>query len=116
MQDFKRLEVWKRAHNFVLDIYKATEFFPKSEKFGMISQIRRASASIVANICEGCGRESKREFQRFLFISLGSAKETEGFLLLAEDLGYCKEKRLIEELQIISRMLSGLIKSLNQNS
>ena len=86
MQDFKKLTVWQKAHLLTVAAYKATEAFPKDELYGLTSQIRRACISIPANIAEGCGREGKVEFNRFLQIALGSATELEYHLLLAYDL------------------------------
>lgn len=85
MGDYQKLEVWKAAHRLTLGIYRGTAAFPASERFGITSQLRRAAASIAANIAEGCGRNSDNELARFLRISLGSANEVEYFLLLARD-------------------------------
>ncbi|MGD1045394.1 MAG: four helix bundle protein [Bacteroidota bacterium] len=88
MQDYRKLKIWQKAHELVLKIYIATKKFPKEEMYGITSQIRRSSASITANISEGCGRKTKTEFARFLVIALGSINETKNFLLLSKDLGY----------------------------
>ena len=85
MQDFKNLEVWKKAHRLTLDAYRITETFPRTEMFGLSSQIRRAASSIPTNLAEGCGR-TQAEFARFVQIALGSACELEYELLLANDL------------------------------
>ena len=114
MQDFKKLSVWKVSHEFTLDIYQITRVFPMEEKFGLISQIRRSSASIPANIAEGCGRRGKGEMSRFLQIAFGSATETEYHLLLAKDLRFIKTNDYLElnkKIVGIKKMLSGLIKS-----
>ena len=87
MQDFRNLEVWSRAHKLTLRIYALTERFPRSEMFGLSSQLRRAAASVPTNLAEGCGR-TQAEFGRFVQISFGSACEVEYQLLLARDLGY----------------------------
>jgi four helix bundle protein len=87
MQDFRNLEVWKWAHGLTLRTYRITEVFPKTEIFGLVSQLRRAAASIGANLAEGCGR-TQAEFARFVQIALGSASEVEYPLLLAHDLGF----------------------------
>jgi len=86
MEDFKDLKVWAKAHQLTLAIYGITQKFPKAELFGLTSQIRRASASIGANIAEGCGRRSDPEMKRFVQIARGSASELEYHLLLARDL------------------------------
>ena len=86
MQDFRNLDVWTKAHNITLEVYRLTEGFPKSEVFGLRSQIRRAASSIATNLAEGGGR-TQPEFGRFLQIAFGSACEVEYELLLAHDLG-----------------------------
>jgi four helix bundle protein len=88
VKDFRELKVWEKAHEMALRSYRLTEAFPKHELFGMASQIRRCSASIPANIAEGCGRLGNSELHRFLQIACGSASELEYHLLLARDLGY----------------------------
>lgn len=88
MQDFRKLNVWEKGHALTLSVYKATLRFPKEELYGLTSQIRRASASIPANIAEGCGRSGKAELARFLQVAMGSASEVDYHLLLARDLGY----------------------------
>jgi four helix bundle protein len=88
MQDFKKLKVWEKSHQLTLAIYKATAHFPKDELYGLTSQIRRSSASIPANIAEGCGRSGKAELVRFLQVSMGSASELEYHLLPAHELGF----------------------------
>src|SRR5690348_3909402 len=92
MKDFRNLSVWRKAHELTLALYRATMLFPKHELFGLTSQMRRCSASIGANLAEGCGREGNAELHRFLQISLGSANELEYHLLLAFDLGYLPER------------------------
>lgn len=92
MRDFRKYEVWHLAHALVLEVYTFSGSFPKSEVFGLTGQLRRAAFSIPANICEGCGRSTDREFARFLHIALGSSSETEYFLQLVHDLGYLDEE------------------------
>jgi four helix bundle protein len=77
MEDFKNLKVWRKAHELTLAVYQRTRTFPKDEIYGLTSQIRRASASIGANIAEGCGRRSDPELKRFVQIARGSANELE---------------------------------------
>ena len=83
MQDFRQLKVWRKAHSLALAIYKGTVRFPRTELYGLTSQIRRACVSIPANIAEGCGRGGDPELGRFLQIAMGSASELEYHLLLA---------------------------------
>jgi four helix bundle protein len=75
MRNYKDLRVWDEAHRLTLSVYKATQLFPKEERFGLTSQIRRASASIAANLAEGCGRRSDGEMARFVQIAMGSGAE-----------------------------------------
>lgn len=85
-RDFHKVKAWGRAHALTLDVYRATSRFPDHERFGLVSQMRRAAASIPTNIAEGCGRETQSELNRFLQIAVGSASEIEYQLLLARDL------------------------------
>lgn len=88
MKDFRDLKVWPAAHQITLTVYRCTRDFPREETYGIVSQLRRCSASVAANIAEGCGRSGNAEFGRFLIMAMGSASELEYFLLLARDLGY----------------------------
>ena len=111
MRPHNNLDVWKKAVDFSVQIYSATEGFPRDEKFGLTSQLRRAAVSIAANIAEGAGRKSPREFIKFLSIAQGSASEAETELLIAFRLGYMNEvefRRLTELLDEIGRMITGL--------
>jgi len=115
VQDFKKLTVWQKSHSLTLLIYKATRSFPAEERFGLTSQIRRASYSIPANIAEGCGRGSRTDLRRFLHISMGSACEVEYFLSLARDLGIMTvpvQAQLDKNVVEVKRMLTGLIERL----
>ena len=85
MKDFRKQKVWGKAHDLALKVYRVTEAFPKTELFGLTSQIRRAGVSIPANIAEGCGRDTDADFARFLQIAMGSASELEYHLLLAHE-------------------------------
>ncbi len=76
MQNFRNLSVWEKAHHFTLQVYQITERFPRTEMFGLTSQLRRASSSIAINLAEGCGR-TQLEFARFVQIAFGSASEVE---------------------------------------
>ncbi|MDY6292500.1 MAG: four helix bundle protein [Bacteroidales bacterium] len=108
MIDFKTLNYWKKAYKFSLDIYRETTSFPREEKYGLTSQIRRAAISIPINISEGSGRNSKKEFANFLQISLGSASEVECELLLSKDIGYLNPEKclyLLNELSEIRKMI-----------
>ena len=85
---FSDLMVWQKAHELTLETYRLTEKFPRSEQFGMVSQLRRSAASISANIAEGFGRRTTNELLRCLQISCGELEETRYFLILSRDLGY----------------------------
>jgi four helix bundle protein len=91
MKDFRDLMVWEKSHCLTLDIYGRTASFPKHELYGLTSQIRRCSASLGANIAEGCGKRGSNEFQRYLQIASGSASELDYHLLLSRDLGFLPE-------------------------
>jgi four helix bundle protein len=119
MKDFRKLEVWEKAHKFVLSVYLATEKYPKTELYGLTSQIRRASVSIPTNIAEGCGRGSDADFARFLQISMGSASEVEYELMLSRDLGFLEPSHYLDlEKQILSvkQMLAALLRSLHRHA
>lgn len=106
MHRFKDLEIWKHSRFFCKDIYEITSLFPESEKFGLTSQLRRASISIPSNIAEGASRKSNKDFGRFLEITIGSCYEIETQLLIANDLGFIKE----ENLDILLLKLEAIIK------
>jgi four helix bundle protein len=111
MQDFRDIKVWHKAHALILAIYQSTRAFPPDEKFGIISQLRRASVSIAANIVEGCKRRTNAEYARFLNISEGSASEVEYLILLAKDLNYITEVEAVnlsEQIVEVSKMLYSL--------
>ena len=116
MKNFRDLQVWQKAHSLTLEIYQYSTPFPDSERFGLTSQLRRAMASIPANLAEGCGRGSDADLRRFLQIAMGSASETEYHLLLAYDLGFLAEppfKQLTNSIQEVKRMLAAFISKLN---
>jgi four helix bundle protein len=113
---FRNLVVWQKAYEMTLEIYRITKRFPKSETYGLISQIQRAVMSIPANIAEGYERNHRKEYLQFLFIAKGSLGEVETHLLLAKDLGYLAETEyafIDEKRKTTSRLLKGLIKSLS---
>ncbi len=115
MQDFKKLIVWKRAHELTLGVYSATKGFPPEEAFGLRSQMRRASSSIGINIAEGCGRTSQVELRRYLRVAQGPACELEYELLLARDLNLVSEQvhdRLSGQVVEVKRMTTALIRKL----
>ena len=112
MRGFKELKVWQRSHQLTLAVYNATGTFPREETYGLTAQLRRCSASIPANIAEGCGRSGDAELSRFMLIAMRSASELEYHLLLTRDLGYlCAQDyhELSQGTQEVKRMLSRLM-------
>jgi four helix bundle protein len=115
MRDYRKYQVWKDSHEFVLKIYKVTENYPPAEQFRLVNQMCRASSSIPTNIVEGCGRETEKEFKRYLVMARGSANEMEYHLLLSRDLGYINEEvyqDLFDQVNRVIRSLTNLIKKL----
>jgi four helix bundle protein len=96
MVTHKDLDIWKLGIELVEEVYKNTIEFPKEEIYGLTSQMRRAAISIPSNISEGATRSSKKEFIKFLYVSLGSLAELETQLIIAEKIGYLKNSHLME--------------------
>jgi four helix bundle protein len=112
VRDFKRLVVWEKAHALTLSAYRATQSFPRGELYGLTSQLRRAAASIPANVAEGYGRRGDAELAQFIGIALGSASELEYHLVLARDLGYIDavvHEQLNSATLEVQRMLASLM-------
>jgi four helix bundle protein len=112
MQDTGNLAVTEHAHRLAVAVYRHTNAFPATERFGLTSQMRRAAVSIASNIAEGCGRRSNRELLQFLYISAGSAKELACQLRIATELGYGEQvsaEALSDETGRVARMLARLI-------
>jgi four helix bundle protein len=111
MQRFTELQVWKRAHQLTLSVYKLTSQFPRHEQYALTSQVRRSASSVAANIAEGSKRRTRIEYARFLNIAEGSLAETEYFLILCADLGYIAPElagTTRKEIDEIARMLNSL--------
>ena len=117
-QSFEQLIVWQKAHSYVLAIYKITKQYPKEELFCLVNQMRRAAASITANIAEGYAKISSKDKLRFYNISQGSLEETRNFIILSKDLGYItlqdKEQLGIQAAEI-SRLLNAYCIALSKN-
>ena len=116
IKTFRDLLAWQEAMNLVEMIYIQTRNFPKEEMFGLTNQVRRAAVSIPANIAEGNGRISRKEYIHFLYIANGSMKELETHLLIAERLNFLTKEALEEiqvKLQAVGQLLTALRKSLN---
>jgi four helix bundle protein len=112
MKDFRDLTVWNESHKLTPEIYRASAIFPKYELYGLTSQIHRCSASLGANIAEGCGKRGNNEFQRYLQIAAGSASELDYHLLLSRDLGClpdCEYMGLFKSLTSVRKMLTWLL-------
>lgn len=112
MRDFRQIKVWEKAHRLTLEIYKTTSCFPREELYGLTTQLRRASASIPANIAEGFGLGGNVELARFLQIGMGSAYEVEYHALLAKDLGFIRTEaydQLETQIVEVKRMLAALL-------
>src|SRR5215218_9290116 len=119
MRPHEKLEVWSLAMDFVVEVYHSTEAFPKEEKFGLTSQIRRAAVSVPANIAEGAARQSNKEFINFLSYAQGSASELETELTIAFRLGYLTQSRYDESLATlgkVGRMITGLSQHLKRKA
>ncbi len=117
LKNYKDLKVWQKSYQLSLKIYKITSKFPGGEKFGLVSQIRRAVVSIPSNIAEGYGRKTTPDYIRSLFIAYGSICELETQILLAGDLGYIEPAVLEEiksDIQEVERMLKALIRALEE--
>lgn len=117
VKDYRDLEVWKKAMDLVVESYELTKSFPKYEMYGLTNQLRRAAASIPANIAEGRQRQHSREFLRFLSIAAGSLAELETHLQIAGRLHYTDEHHLtslLERTGEVGRMLTGLRKAIGK--
>jgi four helix bundle protein len=108
----KDLDVWKKSMDLVERVYRRTERFPDSEKYGLTNQIRRCAVSVSSNIAEGAARNTDKEFVQFCYIALGSLSELETQFLIAERLKYSQNIDILENVVEIRRMLLGLIKYL----
>jgi four helix bundle protein len=118
MHDYRRLEVWRRAHRLVLDVYQGTRGFPATERYGLTSQARRASVSMEVNIAEGSGSGSDLNFARYVQHSIAPSTELECELRLALDLGYLSRslhELLDRELGAVRGMLMALAARLRSN-
>lgn len=115
--DFTRLEVWRKAHQMTLKVYKATQGFPQKERYRLIDQLCRSASSIPANIAEGTGRNTLKEYMQFLYVARGSIEETKYHLILSKDLGYLSSdgfNELVEGYNEVGKMVNGLINSLKE--
>lgn len=117
LDSYKDLVVYQQGYQLTLDVYKVTKLFPKEEIYGLVSQMRRSSSSIPANIAEGYRRGHRREYVQFLRIALGSCAELETFISLSHDLCYLPTdffEKLYTTQESVSRLLNRLISSLQR--
>jgi len=115
MDTHKDLIVWKKGIELVKNVYAITNTFPKSEQFGLTSQMRRCAVSIPSNIAEGCGRNSDKELVYFLYVALGSSSELETQIIISVELNLLEKEKATECLNLLNeiiRMITSLIKSI----
>ena len=113
---FENLDVWKKAKDLAIEVYRVSNKYPQSEQFAITSQTTRAVVSISCNIAEGSGRPSKKDFSHFLNIANGSAFELENLIIIAFELDYISledKQRILNDINIIEKMINGLKRSLN---
>lgn len=119
MRNYQDLDVWKKSIEYVTEIYRMTNCFPDSEKFGLTNQMRRAAISIPSNIAEGASRQYDKEYIQFVYVSLGSLNELNTQLIIASNLKYIDavtNANMLEVSDNIGKMLSGLIKYLKSKT
>ena len=114
LKSFRELTVWQRAHELVLKVFRLTERFPRSDQFGIVAQVRRSSSSVTANIAEGFGRGTTREFLRSLQIARGELEETRYFILLSADLGRITKEEF-EDVNVHCDSVGQLINALGRS-
>jgi four helix bundle protein len=115
MRNHEALDVWQKAHALTLKLYRLTESFPRSEMFGLTSQIRRAAGSVGANLAEGCGRWGEAELARFVQIAMGSASELQNHLRLARDLDFVNSgeyQNVLKDVTSVRQMLTAFLQAL----
>ncbi len=109
MHNYKEMKIWQKSRTLVKVVYEISKILPKEELYGLTSQIRRAVISIPANIAEGAGRGTDRDFRHFLDISRGSLFELDTLLILSNDLGYISESELNPVLENISEIIKMMV-------
>jgi four helix bundle protein len=119
MQHYSKLEVWRRSHELVLALYRCTDSFPVTERYGLSTQLRRAASSVPTNIAEGSKRATPNDYAHFLNIAEGSLSETEYLLILSRDLGYIPQdvaRDRLAEVSELLRMLHALRKTVQKDA
>jgi four helix bundle protein len=117
MRNYRDLQVWKKAHDLTLELYRVSQRFPREEIYGITGQLRRATVSIGANLAEGCGRRTSTELARFVRIALGSASELDYHLLLSRDLGFMSSDDFTSstaKLTEVRKMLTSFLQSVEE--
>jgi len=114
MQNYKDLKVWEKAHLFTMKVYEISKGFPKEELYSLTSQLKRSASSIPANIAEGCGKNTSKDFAHCLNIALGSSNESEYYLILSKDLKYLNEEKFQELSSLINEVKGMLIALINK--
>ena len=119
MRDYSKIDAWKLADDLTVAIYQVTRKFPREETYGVISQVRRAAASVPANIVEGSARDGKKDYLHFLYIARGSLSEAQYFVHLSHRLGYlqdCEAEQLLGQTRLVFACLHGLIRAVEAES
>ena len=119
MRDFKKYDIWKEGIHLVKKIYALSQNLPSEEKFGLRSQMSRCAVSIPSNIAEGCGRETEKDFKRFLQIALGSAFELETQIIICNELGFVSNEEnaaLGSDVKKIQKQITSLINRISSNT
>ncbi|HWG40990.1 MAG TPA: four helix bundle protein [Candidatus Acidoferrales bacterium] len=117
MRNYRDLQVWSKAHNLTLELYRVSRSFPREEIYGVTSQLRRAAVSIGANLAEGCGRRTSTELARFVRIAMGSASELDYRLLLSRDLGFMAANEFASASAVlieVRKMLTSFLNSVEE--
>ncbi len=111
-RSFRELVVWRKAHDYVLAVYRSTTAFPRQETYALAIQMRRAATSIAANIAEGFRKRGRADKARFMDVAEGSVEESRYYLILAQDLGYGETEALMSSLEEVSRLLNAYAKAI----
>ena len=115
-KSFKELIVWQKAHQLVLNVYKATTNFPKEEMYGLTSQVRRSAISVAANIAEGFKKKGIADKLKYMNTAQGSLSETDYHLLLTNDLDYFNTSRLLNDVDEVGRLLESYMLGIKRNT
>jgi four helix bundle protein len=114
INSFRDLNAWQESYRLTIMIYKITKYFPEDERFGLISQLRRAVVSVASNIAEGFSRQSKKEKIQFYFMSRGSLVEIQNQLLISKGLDYINQNNfdfILNQTTLVQKLINGLIKN-----